>query len=70
MNRDEPEIALDYLKKVRDNLIKFEKHSLSSSISIPHDHKNMKTNIGSITPSNIIDSNFKVCLYYNLACCY
>jgi tetratricopeptide (TPR) repeat protein len=57
MNKDEPEVALEFLKRVDDTLKKLE-----DQLQTPKNNTNQK-------PSEI-DSNYKAALHYNLACCY
>ena len=65
MNKDEPETALEFLKKVDETLIKLESSTSTSDLK-----KQTKDSINSTNIENGLDPNYKATLYYNLACCY
>ena len=69
MNKDEPETALEYLKKVEEALKKLERgHEESQSYSF-RDTKGSLLKSGCL-PGVAIDPNYRASLFYNLACCY
>lgn len=82
MNKDEPDISLEYLKKVNESLIKLEQQqkkyqdiksgSISSKkkaeLSTSGEHTQSSTSPQNMIPT--IDPNYKATLYYNLATCY
>jgi tetratricopeptide (TPR) repeat protein len=64
MNKDEPETALEYLKKADETLSKMDQKHINSDTSSSR-HISQQSN-----STDPIDSNYKAALYYNLACCY
>lgn len=73
MNKDEPEVALEYLKKVDKALHNLE-HSISKDITDNsysyNQGKNQAFGSSSDKVQTQIDPNYKATLSYNLACCY
>lgn len=63
MNKDEPETALEFLKKADETLSRTEQTEKSDTSSSRHQSQQSNAADG-------IDSNYKAALYYNLACCY
>lgn len=70
MNKDEPETALEYLKKVDETLVKMESQRISNDNSYSYNSNKLNQNKSTEQTNSNIDSNYKAALYYNLACCY
>lgn len=69
MNKDEPETALEFLKKADETLTKMEARSKSKS-SDKLGRGQRKDDQSTIPFEKRLDPNYKATLYYNLACCY
>jgi tetratricopeptide (TPR) repeat protein len=69
MNKDEPETALEFLKKADETLTKLENRSKSKS-SDKLGRTNKKEETATIPFEKRLDPNYKATLFYNLACCY
>ena len=70
MNKDEPETALEFLKKADETLTKFEARSKSKSLEKLGTRGHKKDEPAMIPFDKALDPNYKATLYYNLACCY
>ena len=70
MNKDEPETALEFLKKADEMLNKLETRSKSKSSDKLGNRGTNKDEKASIPFDKKLDPNYKATLYYNLACCY
>ena len=64
MDSEEPETALEYLKKVSETIEKLEKSGNENLLEMGGRGIDEESN------SQIIDYNYKASLYFNLGCCY
>lgn len=72
MNKDEPETALEYLKKVDETLQKLQINDVDNSNNYQQLKEKQRNDYNqSINSSSInLHPNYRATLYYNLACCY